>query len=242
MKKTLFKIGLGLTPFLFLLSGISQVRAEPYGWSPSVDNSWQGTPQCTSEKPKAPILYQPNHPLLAKASGKGQIRLQWTKVPNASGYNIFYGLSPKNYIYSVPNLPDTDNYTVSFLANKKYYFAVSANAGCAGSSTSNEWWGRPGAGGYGAGTTLGVATTVKKTSVSKTPKAVPSPKQEKTAEVLPSPTTAPQVQGAQTGPADQGSNYQPPQYNPPQAPPAAVPVTPKPKSFFQNIISILFGR
>lgn len=126
----------------------ADVNAEPYGWSPNVDNSWQGTPKCTESGPKQPILYQPNNPALPKAKGKGQIRLQWTKVPEASNYSIFYGLSPKNYIYSAPDIGDTDNFTISYLANKIYYFAVSAKKGCASSGLSNEWGGRPGGGGY----------------------------------------------------------------------------------------------
>lgn len=241
MKNKLLKIVIAVSPILFLATGfVSQVRADnPYGWSPQVDFSNQGPPVCTDQKPKAPILYEPNHPLLPKAKGKGQIRLQWTKVPDASGYNVFYGLSPKNYIYSVPNLPNTDNYTVSFLANKKYYFAVSAKAGCAGSPLSNEWRGRPGGGGY---TVLAQSTYTPvrkpKTTVSNTPSTA------NTVYLNPSPA----VQGAETGPSTnigqpvQENTYQPPQNNTYQSPPVAVPVTPKPKGFWGTILSILFGR
>ncbi len=240
MKNKLLKIGIAVSPILFLATGlVSQVRADnPYGWSPQVDFSNQGPPVCTSQKPKAPVLYQPNHPLLAKAKGKGQIRLQWTKVPDATGYNIFYGLTPKNYIYSVPSLPNTDNYTVSFLANKKYYFAVSANAGCAGSSLSNEWWGRPGGGGYAV---LGSATY---SPVVKKPKTVVSNTAPTINTVIPSPA----VKGEATGPSTnignpvQENTYQAPQNNTYQPPPVAVPVAPKPKGFLQTILAILFGK
>lgn len=229
MKNTLFKIGIAVSPFLFLLTGVvGKVQAEPYGWSPQVDFSNQGPPKCTDAKPKAPILYQPNHPLLPKAKGKGQIRLQWTRVPGASNYSVFYGLTPKNYIYSSPDVGNTDNYTVGYLANKVYYFAVTAKAGCAGSAHSNEWAGRPGAGGV----VLAAAgfKPVKKT----TPTKVTQP-------TVLQPTTAPSVKGTQTQNV-QPTTYQAPQYNPPQAPPAAVPVTPKPKGFWETLLSILFGR
>lgn len=240
MKNIPLKIGMVIIPLIFLLAVAVQVKAEPYGWSPQTDFSNQGPPVCTSQKPKAPILYQPNHPLLQKAKGKGQIRLQWTKVPDATGYNIFYGLSPKNYIYSVPNLPDTDNYTVSFLANKKYYFAVSANAGCAGSPLSNEWSGKPGAGGYSSSVlgSVSYAVPVKRTVVTPYP-VVTRPQVS---------TSAPAVQGAATGPNAnvgqpvQENTYQPPQYNPPVAPPAVVTVAPKPKGFWGTLLSIFFGK
>lgn len=242
MKRNFLKIGIAVSPILFLATIlVGQVKAEnPYGWSPQTDFSNQGPPVCTNQKPKAPILYQPNHPLLAKAKGKGQIRLQWTRVPDATGYNVFYGLSPKNYIYSVPSLPNTDNYTVSFLANKKYYFAVSANAGCAGSSLSNEWWGRPGGGGYAV---LGSSTSKP---VVKKPKAT-VPKTASTGNTVyinPSPA----VKGESTGPSTninppaQENKYQAPQNNTYQPPPVAVPVTPKPKGFFDILLSILFGK
>ncbi len=241
MKNKLLKIGIAVSPLLFLATGfVSQVKADnPYGWSPQVDFSNQGPPVCTDQKPKAPILYQPNHPLLQKAKGKGQIRLQWTKVPDASGYNIFYGLTPKNYIYSVPNLPNTDNYTVSFLVNKKYYFAVSANAGCAGSPLSNEWWGRPGGGGYSSNV-LGSAKYIAPVK-----RKVVTPKPAVT--TLLEPTSAPAVQGAATGPSTnigqpvQENTYQPPQNSTYQPPPAAVPVAPK-KGFWATLFSKLFGQ
>ncbi|MBI4991389.1 hypothetical protein HZB96_04835 [Candidatus Gottesmanbacteria bacterium] len=230
MKNTLLKIGIAVSPFLFLLTGVvGKVQAEPYGWSPQVDFSNQGPPTCTDAKPKAPILYQPNHPLLQKAKGKGQIRLQWVRVPGASNYSVFYGLTPKNYIYSSPDVGNTDNFTVGYLANKVYYFAVTAKAGCAGSKHSNEWAGRPGAGGV----VLAAAgfKPVKKTTA---PAKVTQP-------TVLQPTQTPSVKGVQTQNV-QPTTYQAPQYNPPVAPPAAVPVTPKPKGFWETLLSILFGK
>lgn len=234
MKNTLLKIGIIVSPFLFLLSGAAgKVQAEPYGWSPQVDFSNQGPPVCTDQKPKAPILYQPNHPLLPKAKGKGQIRLQWTKVPGASNYSVFYGLTPKNYIYSSPDVGNTDNFTVGYLVNKIYYFAVTAKAGCAGSSHSNEWAGRPGAGGVVLAA-AGFKPVKKTTPPAKVTKPV-------VVTISPEPTKAAEVKGVQTQTNVQPT-YQAPQYNPPQAPPAAVPVTPKPKGFWETLLSILFGK
>lgn len=233
MKNTLLKIGIIASPFLFLLTGIAgKVQAEPYGWSPQVDFSNQGPPTCTDAKPKAPILYQPNHPLLPKAKGKGQIRLQWVRVPGASNYSVFYGLTPKNYIYSSPDVGNTDNFTVGYLANKVYYFAVTAKAGCAGSPHSNEWAGRPGGGGVG---NVLAATGFKPVKKTTTPTKVTQP-------TVLQPTTAPAVKGTQTKSDVTQPTYQQPQYNPPQAPPAAVPVTPKAKGFWETLLSILFGK
>lgn len=235
MKRSFLKLGIIASPILFLLVGfVGVVKAEPYGWSPNVDNSWQGPPKCTDSKPdKAPILLQPNHPALPKKPKKGEVVLYWHKVPGANGYNVYYGLSPKNYIFSAPDVGDTNNFTVGYLPNKLFYFAVQAKRGCAAGDMSQEWKARPGFGGY---TVLGAVTGKP---IAK--KATPKPKTAETVVVLP--TVAAEVKGVQTSP-DTGTNYQPPQqqYTPPSAPPAAQPVKPKPKGFFETILSILFGK
>ncbi len=236
MKKILSKITIAvlinLTLMLVVVAG--QAKAEPYGWSPQTDFSNQGPPKCTDAKPdKAPILLQPNHPVLPKKPKKGEVVLYWHRVPGASGYNVYYGLSPKNYIYTATDLGDTDNFTVGYLANKNYYFAVQAKKGCAASSMSNEWIGRPGMGGY-------YTTVSKYTPIRKTTTTAP-PTSGGTTVVLP--TTAPQVQGISTEQQPTvKTNYQPPKnqgYQPP--PTAVVPTqTPKPKGFWQQILSF-FG-
>ena len=141
MKKTLLILGL-----LVLLSAVP-VKAVDYGGQPELDNSWKPLPVCTENKPKAPILYEPNNPAIQKAKYPGEIRLQWTKVPQASNYNVYFGLSPRNYIYSATDIGNTDNYTVRFLGNRTYYFAVQSKANCAIGPVSNEWAARPGGGG-----------------------------------------------------------------------------------------------
>jgi hypothetical protein len=91
---------------------VGDVKAEPYGWSPQVDFSNQGPPKCTDSKPdKAPILLQPNHPVLPKKPKKGEVVLYWHRVPGATGYNVYYGLTPKNYIFSAPNVGDAIFYS-----------------------------------------------------------------------------------------------------------------------------------
>ncbi|OGG33962.1 hypothetical protein A3I80_00970 [Candidatus Gottesmanbacteria bacterium RIFCSPLOWO2_02_FULL_40_10] len=140
--KSLF-LGLAIAsiiPIFILVTGI--VNAEPYGWSPDVDNSWGGPPSRVGPKlDKAPILIQPNISLLPRATNPGEVRLFWHKVPGATGYHVYFGLSPGNYIFSAPDLPDTDNYTVSFLVpGRTYYFAVQAIQGYSVSDLSNEWW------------------------------------------------------------------------------------------------------
>lgn len=127
---------------------VAPVKALDYGTSPDPVKPWEGLPICYEVKPKPPILYEPNNPAIQRAKNPGEIRLQWTKVPQATGYNIYFGLSPRNYIYSASvDGRDTDNYTVRFLGNRTYYFAVQSKTGCAAGILSNEWLGRPGGGG-----------------------------------------------------------------------------------------------
>lgn len=208
------------------------VKAAEYGWSPQVDFSNQGPPKCTDSKPdKAPILLQPNHPVLPKKAKKGEVVLYWHKVPGATGYNIYYGLSPKNYIFSAPNIGDTNNFTVGFLPNKLFYFAVQAVKGCAAGSLSKEWAARPGGGGY-VSPVLGAfkATPIKRT--------VPQVGQSGVTSAVP------QVKGIQAPTAQ--PTYQPPVYQPPVKNTnnnlqPAVPVTPaKPKGLLEFVLS-LFG-
>ncbi len=218
---------------------VRDVKAESYGWSPQVDFSNQGPPKCTDSKPdKAPILLQPNHPVLPKKAKKGEVVLYWHKVPGATSYNVYYGLSPKNYIFSAPNVGDTNNFTVGFLPNKLFYFAVQAVKGCAAGGLSKEWSARPGGGGY-VSPVLGAfkASPIRRTTT-------PSVGQSGGVKVV-VPTVA-QVKGVQTEKTQ--PNYQPPVYQPPvkntnnNLQPVA-PVTPsKPKGFFESILSILFGK
>lgn len=142
MKKVLVILG------ILVLVSVVPVKAVDYGSSPDLDNSWKGLPVCGEAKPKAPILYEPGNPAIQKAKNPGEVRLQWTKVPQATGgYNVYFGLSPRNYIYSATDIGDTDNYTVRFLGNRTYYFAVQSKGSCAIGPLSNEWAARPGGGG-----------------------------------------------------------------------------------------------
>lgn len=233
MKNLHLKIGIVVLAFIVLFVGIKPAKAEPYGWSPSVDNSWQGAPKCTDAKPdKAPILLQPNHPALPKKPKKGEVVLYWHKVPGATGYNVYYGLSSKNYIFSVPDVGDTNNFTVAFLPNKIFYFAVQAKSGCAAGSLSQEWKSRPGLGGYSV---LGASTGVPIV------RAYTTPRQGNTQTTY-LPTTVPEVKGVETN-VNTNTNYQPQQPNTqPSVPSAAKPVKPKAKGFFETILSILFGK
>ncbi|KKS96070.1 MAG: hypothetical protein UV73_C0012G0098 [Candidatus Gottesmanbacteria bacterium GW2011_GWA2_43_14] len=223
MKKFTFLSGVLATPVIFsLLFLVATVRAEPYGWSPDVDNSGGGPPSCSDTKPdKAPILMQPNHPLLPRGKA-GEVRLFWHKVPGANSYNVYYGLSPSNYIFSAINIGDIDNFTVGQLTARRYYFAVQARNGCAASDLSNEWAGTPVGLGGGVGTAL--------TSVSNTFEPEPTVVEEE-----PEATVAPEVQGL--------TEEVPPveEYQPPANPNPFVPTpTPKPLSFWQRLLRIFF--
>lgn len=230
MKSAFLKTGvITLIVFVSLLVLVSKVKAEPYGWSPSVDNSWGGLPACTDPKPdKAPILLQPNHPVLPKKPKPGEVVLYWHKVPGATGYNIYYGLSPRNYIYTAPDIGDTDNFTVGHLANRVYYFAVQAKKGCAASALSNEWAARPGRSGYILAAAPGFTPVRRKTTTLG---------EQTTTVLIPTPTKTAEVKGVETEEREQPSVYQPPQtgrYQPPAAIPTPIP-TPKP-SLWQTIL------
>lgn len=242
MKITASKIGITASIISLLLVNAGAVFADdhPYGWSPQTDFSNQGPPQCGSSNPdKAPVLLQPNHPVLPKKPKAGEVVLYWHKVPGANGYSVYYGFSPKNYIFSAPDVGDTDNLVVRFLPNKVLYFAVQARNGCAAGPLSREWSARPGRSGNApVGGTLGVVTGFQPVQRTVTPVISPEPTVE--------PTTKPQVQGIST----EKVAYVPPvvndqqDYNPPVAvePPPAKPVAPKQKSLWETIISLFTGR
>src|SRR3989338_311156 len=209
------------------------VKAESYGWSPQVDFSNQGPPKCTDSQPdKAPSLLQPNHPVLPKKAKNGEVVLYWHKVPGATGYNIYYGLTPKNYIYSAVNIGDTGNFTVGYLPNKTFYFAVQALKGCAAGALSQEWSGRPGGVGYSANNSvLGLSYNV-----------VPVRKPVVEAEVM-GVDIEPRL-----GDANQQENtvavaYEPPpQEIQPTAIPSPVTQPVKKTNLWQNILSIFFKK
>lgn len=237
MLKTSLSRGTLFSIFALLALGASPVLAVPYGWSPQVDFSWQGPPACTDSAPPAPILYQPNNPVVPQATEKGAIRLLWTWVPSASSYSVFYGLTPGNYIYSAADIGNTNTFTVRFLGSRKYYFAVNAKGGCASSGLSNEWWGIPN-GGVPSSNTLGVATGFvpvvygAQTSIN-TPSYVPADNTVVTG--------TPSVQGV----SDQRQQPTQPVYQPPvndagRVEQPAVPVArPKPKGFLQWLFSLI---
>lgn len=236
--KTVYKVAITASPFFLFIVLASPVHAEPYGWSPQVDFSNQGPPSHTGPKlEKPPILLLPNHPSLPRAQGPGAVRLQWHKVPGATGYNIYYGLSPKNYIYSVPDLPETDNFTINYLANRVYYVAIQAKQGYSVSDLSNEFTMRPGGGGYaGTNSVLGIGDVQAVQPVVRKNAYAPPPYEEEETN----------VQGAMEE-SNEESGYDSPAYEPPvyQLPTTAPSLrnqptpTPAKKGFWQNLLNAL---
>lgn len=101
---------------------------------------YNDTPVCGKEKPSKVVLYEPNHQLLPKATGVGEVRLNWLKAFRANKYTIGFGTTSGNYIYGATNLPDIDNYTVSNLnPGTRYYFAVRGVNDCMPGEWSREW-------------------------------------------------------------------------------------------------------
>jgi len=101
--------------------------------TPSVDGGVGGpvgAPVCTNTTPTAPTLNN------ATSAGANSILVRWSKVAGATHYSIFYGSSSGNYIYSVPDTGDVDNYVINGLGSG--CFAVKAVNSCAPGPLSNE--------------------------------------------------------------------------------------------------------
>jgi len=183
-----------------------------------------GTPTCNNQAPDKVVLYQPNHPLLPKATGPNQIRLNWLKANRATKYTVAFGLSSGKYIYGLPDVGDTNNFTVSYLTpGKTYYFVVRGVNDCMPGPWSMEWAARVG-GGTGTFTKLNTnsPTVVTPPNIPVTPP---------TTGVVNPPTTNAQPP-AQTQPSV-GT------HTPPQSAPAPQP------GFFQNLwhgILGIFGK
>lgn len=228
MKITASKIGITASIISLLLVNAGAVLADdhPYGWSPQTDFSNQGPPTCGNSNPdKAPSLLQPNHPVLPKKPKSGEVVLYWHRVPGANNYSVYYGFSPKNYIFSAPNAGDTDNLVVRFLPNKIMYFSVQARNGCAAGPLSREWAVRPGSGVY-INNVLGANANVKKNVVSSLIKPSALVYQNQAVEV-------PQVQATE-------ETYLPPV----AAKPAVVAAKPAPKNkgLLASIVSLFTGK
>jgi hypothetical protein len=89
-----------------------------------------GPPVCGAATPAAP------HLISATTIGGNKVGLKWSKVNGASHYTIYYGPSSGNYLYSVPNTGDTDNFIIEGMSGG--CFAVRAVNDCAPSEASNE--------------------------------------------------------------------------------------------------------
>lgn len=233
MKITASKIGITASIISLLLVNAGGVFADdhPYGWSPQTDFSNQGPPTCGNSDPdKAPSLLQPNHPVLPKKAKAGEVVLYWHKVPGANNYSVYYGFSPKNYIFSAPDVGDTDNLIVRFLPNKIMYFSVQARNGCAAGPLSREWAARPGSGRY-ISPVLGVNTN--STSLNKTTSSLiqPSALVYQTQAI-----EAPQAQDAAVA-----ETYQPPVVENP-APVVAAKAVPQKKGLLASIFSLFTGK
>jgi len=144
MKKTL---SLLVLLSLFSTLSVGSVNAQ-YGSSSSTSTSTTtstnttSTPTCNNEKPSIPVLYEPNHPLFGGQKKLGEVTLHWAKADRATSYNVLYGLSPRNYIFSGLKVGDgnTTTYSVGGLnPGTTYYFTVQANNDCKPGGLSNEW-------------------------------------------------------------------------------------------------------
>jgi hypothetical protein len=220
--KTFFSVMILLS--LVLLVSASRAYASYGSTSDSGSSSTNttGTPQCNADVPGTPVLYEPNHPLLPKATGAGEVRLNWLKAQKANKYTIGYGLSPRNYIYGAADISDADNYTVGHLnPGTRYYFAVKGVNVCMPGEWSREWSAVVGGGG-GSSTLTYTVTGSTEGNVVLTVTPTPVLGGQGFGNVVPTvvvPTAEPQ-----------------------NLPPVVIP-TPTPKiGFFQRILNFLLGR
>lgn len=199
-KSALIKLGL-LSLVVLGVYLIPQNSQFVYGYGES-DGRSDGrssspTPQCNGARPNAPIVYEPGNALLPRATGVGEVRLNWLRTQNASGYGVGIGLTPGNYIYGSPNIGDTTNFTVRFLTpGRRYYFAVRANNGCTPGPWSREWLYVIGGGsGNTGGTTFTQTRATQPLPIQNTRLVSPTPVQRVTQTVLPTrvPTAIPTV-------------------------------------------------
>ena len=209
MKNVLPKVGLVIFVFALLV-------VVPLNLNQIFGYGTVSSPTCDNEKPGQPVLYEPNHPLLPRATGAGEVRLNWLKAARANKYTVAFGVSPGNYIYGANDIADTDNFTVRFLTpGTRYYFAVKGVNECKPGDWSREWSAVVGRGG---GTTTFVPTRLTGRNVVPT---VTSRRQGADGNVIPTliPTAVEQ-----------------------DLPPVVEP-TPTPRvGFFQRIINFLLGR
>jgi len=133
------------------------------------------TPTCDKEAPAQVVLYEPGHYLLPKATGVGEVRLNWLKADRATKYTLGFGVQPGIYIYGLPDVGDTDHFTVQHLnPGTKYYFAVRGVNDCKPGAWSREWATVVGRG--GAVTTVSTTTTGTTTGTGLLPRKVIQPK------------------------------------------------------------------
>lgn len=207
MKKSLVKIC--LLGFALLAIALIPGNAKfvfGYGDSPTFAGSTTEAPVCNKEQSDKVVLYEPNHPLLPKATGPNEVRLNWLKVSNADKYTIAFGLSSGNYIYGFPDTGDTDHFTVGDLVpGNTYYFVVRGVNGCMPGPWSMEWGVKIG-GGTGFSTTLDTNSPLVTT-----------------------PPNLFRLPAAGTSPEDLQPTPTPPTYTPPPFP------TPTPLGFFQGL-------
>lgn len=154
MKNVLFKVGLVIFVFALLIVVPLNLNLT-YGYSTNTTDA----PTCGNEKPDQPVLFEPNHALLSRATGAGEVRLNWLKAARANKYTVGFGLSSGNYIYGANDIADTDNFTVrSLTPGTRYYFAVKGVNECKPGDWSREWSAVVGGGGGTSTTTFARAT------------------------------------------------------------------------------------
>lgn len=156
MKKTLIKSSIFVSALIAiaLIPSNSQLS---FGYGG--DNSAGTAPTCGSEKPDQVVLYEPNHSLLPKATKPGDVRLNWLKANKADKYTVAFGTASGKYIYGLPDVGNTTNFTVSHLTRgKKYYFVVRGVNGCMPGPWSREWAVTVGGSAGGAVTALNTNT------------------------------------------------------------------------------------
>lgn len=91
-------------------------------------------PACDVASPSAPTNLQ-----ATSGPENGEVTLNWSKVSEATHYNLVFGPGSRDYHYGAPNIGNTDRYVVRQLSpGQLYYFVVAAVNDCASSGYSSE--------------------------------------------------------------------------------------------------------
>jgi len=124
----------------YLVSGLEGGKTYYFRMKRAGSYGESGFSQAIAAVPETALQLPPAPEIVAAAAGDGQVSLQFTTVPKATGYVIRYGTSPGETLGEIPvRSAAVGQYVVSGLQNgTAYYFAVRARTASGLSPWSGE--------------------------------------------------------------------------------------------------------